>query len=135
MSPKINPQRKRTPFGAYLTELRLQKTTLGTAAAARALRFKDRQKLDNYETGRTKPDDSTLIKMAQLYRVPPEDVLRRAHWPQLILLPLTSVINPEKLSERLIEELEKGLEEKERLELTSFIEELLSKRIKVEQYQ
>ncbi|MFC2050689.1 helix-turn-helix domain-containing protein, partial [Chloroflexota bacterium] len=71
MSPMRNPQRERTPFGAYLTELREQKTKLSTAAAARELGFSDRQKLDNYETGRTMPSDSILIKMAQLYHVPP----------------------------------------------------------------
>ena len=134
MSPKRNPQRKRTKFGEYLKDLREQKTKLSTAAAARELGFKDRQQLDHYETGRTKPSDSILIKIARLYGVPPDNVLRRAHWPQLILLPLVSIIDPEQLSNDIIEEIEKGLERAERQELTHYIEELLHRRTTVEQH-
>jgi transcriptional regulator with XRE-family HTH domain len=128
MSPKRNLQRKRTEFGAYLTGLREDRTRLGTAAAAKELGFKDRQQLDNYETGRTKPPDSILIKLARLYNVRPDDVLRRAHWPQLILLPLVSIIDPEQLPNDLIEEVEKGLKKAERQKLTQYIKELLCKR-------
>jgi len=69
-----------------------------------------------------------LIKLAQLYHVAPDEILRRAYWPQLLLLPLISIIEPEKLTSDLIEELQKGLEIEERRELTQHIEELLSKR-------
>lgn len=134
MSPKRNPQRKRTKFGAYLMNLRQHRTELSTAAATRELGFKNRQQLDHYETGRVKPSDSILIKIARLYRVSPDEVLRMAHWPQLILLPLVSIIDPEQLSNDLIEEIEKGLEKAERQELTRYIEELLRKRAPVEQH-
>lgn len=134
MSPKRNPQRKRTEFGAYLTNLRQDRTELHTAAAAKELGFKNRQQLDHYETGRVKPSDSILINIARLYRVSPDEVLRMAHWPQLILLPIISIIEPEQLSNDLIEEIEKGLERAERQELTRYIEELLRKRAAVEQH-
>ncbi len=124
MSPKKNPQRERTEFGRYLTSLR-ERIGLGTAVAAREMGLKDRQQLDHYETGRTMPSDSILIKMAQLYRVHPDELLRKAHWPQLILLPLVSIIDPEQLPEDLIKEIEKGLNKAERQKLTEYIEELL----------
>jgi len=124
MSPKKNPQRERTEFGRYLTSLR-ERIELGTAVAAREMGLKDRQQLDHYETGRTMPSDSILIKMAQLYRVHPDELLRKAHWPQLILLPLVSIIDPEQLPEDLIKEIEKGLNKAERQKLTEYIEELL----------
>jgi transcriptional regulator with XRE-family HTH domain len=125
MSPKRNPQRKRTKFGAYLTNLRQSRTELSTAKAAKELGFKNRQQLDHYETGRVKPTDSILIQIARLYRVSPDEVLRTAHWPQLILLPIVSIIDPEQLSDDIIEEIEKGLERAERQKLTRYIEELL----------
>jgi len=133
MSPKKNPQRKRTEFGMYLTGLR-ERVGLGTAAAARELGLKDRQQLDHYETGRTMPPDSILIKIAQLYRVHPDEVLGRAHWPQLILIPLVSIIDPEQFPRDLIEELEKGLEKAERQKLTVYIERLLRERNMVKQH-
>lgn len=115
--------------------LRKQKVGLGQAEAARRLRLKNRQQLWNYEHNRTLPSAPILIEIAKLYNEPPEDFLARAYWPQLVLLPLVSIMNPEILSKDIIKELEKGLEEKERLELTSFIKKLLSKRIAVEQYR
>lgn len=134
MSPKRNPERKRSKFGTYLMNLRLNKTNLSVASAARELRFKNRQQLDAYETGKVKPSDSVLIEMAKLYRVSPGVVLREAHWPQLILLPLVSIIDPEQLSNGLIKEIEKGLEKIEREELTRYIEGLLRKRPVIEQH-
>lgn len=125
MSPKKNPLRNRTDFGKYLTALREEKAKLGTAAAAEELGLRNRQQLDHYETGRTKPPDPILIKMAQLYHVAPDEVLRKAHWPQLILLPLVSIIDPERLSRDLIEEIERGLGKVERQKLTQYVEELL----------
>jgi hypothetical protein len=127
MSPKRNPDRKRSKFGIYLMNLRLSRS-LGGASAARELKFKNRQQLDAYETGKVKPSDSVLIEMAKLYHVSPDVVLREAHWPQLVLLPLVSIIDPEQLSSEIIHEIEKGLEKIERQELTHYIEELLHKR-------
>jgi transcriptional regulator with XRE-family HTH domain len=134
MSPKRNLQRNRTEFGTYLTDLREKRAKLSTAAAARELGFKDRQQLDHYETGRTKPSDSILIKIARLYRVPPDEVLRRAHWPQLVLLPLVSIIDPEQLTNDLIKEIENGLDRAERQKLTQYIAELFRERNMVERH-
>jgi transcriptional regulator with XRE-family HTH domain len=134
MSPKKNPQRERTEFGVYLTRLRMEKTNLSTAKAAEELGLKNRQQLDHYETGRTMPPDSILIKMAQLYRVNPDEVLRKAHWPQLILIPLVSIIDPEQFTKDLIEEVEKGFEKAEREEVTRFIRDLLGRRMAVRQH-
>jgi len=115
--------------------LREERTEFSTAKAAKELGFKNRQQLDHYETGRTEPPDQVLIRMAQLYHVAPDEVLRTAHWPQLILLPLVSIIDPERLSSDLIEEIEKGLEKAERQELTQYVEKiLLSRRHTVRQH-
>jgi len=101
---------------------------MSTSAAARRLRLRDRQQLDHYETGRTVPPLLILIRLAELYKVPREEVIARAYWPQLILLPLTALIEPDQLPDYLVEEIEKGLEEAERRELTEFIESLLRRR-------
>ena len=114
-------------FGAYLRELREHNTQLNQAEAARQIEIKPEQ-LNYFEQGTRAPPDTILIKLARLYHVPPEEILARAYWPQLILLPLISIINPEQLSKELIEEIEKGLEEAERQELTQFIERLLHRR-------
>lgn len=126
---------KRQPskeFGDYLRTLREQKTDLNQSQAAQKIGLSPEQ-LNYFEQGTRAPSDSILIKFAQLYRLPPDEVLRQAYWPQLILLPLIAIINPDQLSENLIKELEKGLEEKERQELTKQIENLLRKRSKVKQ--
>lgn len=128
MSPKKNAHRRRSELGAYLTKLREENTTLGTAAVARELGLRNRQQLDHYEIGRTVPPAPLLVRLARLYKVHPEELLARAYWPQLILLPLVSLIDPEQLSRDLIEALEKGLEQSERQELTKRIEELLLRR-------
>ena len=114
-------------FGCYLRKLRERNTKLKPAEAARELGV-SRQQLYYYEKGRTSPPDPLLIKLAQLYHVPPDEVLRKAHWPQLILLPLIAIIDLDRLSRELIEALEEGLEESERQELTEHIETLLRKR-------
>lgn len=114
-------------LGKYLTELREGRTRFTQAQAARQLGL-SRQQLHHYESGRTTPPDPLLIKIAQLYHVHPDEVLRKAYWPQLVLLPLVAIIEPTQLSEHLIEELEMGLEDTERQQLTHYIEELLRKR-------
>lgn len=126
---------KRQPskeFGDYLRTLREQKTDFTQSQAAQKIGLSPEQ-LNYFERGTRAPSDSILIKLAQLYRLSPDEVLRQAYWPQLILIPLIAIINPDQLSENLIKELEKGLEEKERQELTKQIENLLRKRSKVKQ--
>ena len=129
MSPKKNPRRKRSNFGKYLKKLRERKTGLSVAAAARELRFNSRQQLDSYET-KTKPPDSTLIEIARFYHVSYEEILREAYWPQLIFVPLIYIVEPDGLSKDLMKELEKGLKEKERIEITEHIGRVLLKRRK-----
>ncbi|GAH49266.1 unnamed protein product [marine sediment metagenome] len=74
------------------------------------------------------PSYPLLIRLAHLYHVPTAEVLETAYWPQLVLIPLIAIIDPEHISKDLIKELEKGLEEKERSEITRHIEKLLVKR-------
>lgn len=121
-------------FGAYLRTLRKQ-NNLSMAEAARRLGLKNRQRLWHYESGRTVPSGPLLIKLAQLYKVRPDEVLKRAYWPQLILLPLISIINPEQLPEDLVEKLvEDGLKEEGRRDLTQQIEKLLRRQSRVGQH-
>ncbi len=77
------------------------------------------------------PPNSLLIRLAHLYRKPTAEVLEQAYWPQLILLPLIAIIDPEELSRDLIAEIEKGLKYTERREVTIYVKELLKKRVKV----
>ncbi len=114
-------------FGEYLSRLRTQNTELSQTEAAMQLGLQ-RQELNQYEKGTRNPPDSLLIRLAHLYHVPTAEVLERAYWPQLILLPLIAIIYPEQLSKNIIEELQKGLEEKERKQLTEYIEKLLKPR-------
>ncbi len=127
--PKRQPSEK---FGAYLERLRKEKTELSQAEAARQLGLR-RQELNFYEKGTRVPPYPLLIRLAHLYHVATAEVLERAYWPQLILLPLIAIVDPEQLSRDLIEELERGLEEEERREITRHIEELLRKRDMVKQ--
>lgn len=117
-------------FGEYLSRLRMQNTELSQTEAAIQLGLK-KQELNQYEKGARKPPDHLLIRIAHLYHVPTAEVLERAYWPQLILLPLIAIICPEKLSKNIIEEIQKGLEEKERKQLTEYIEKLLKPRCPV----
>ncbi|MBA7656213.1 hypothetical protein ES703_64128 [subsurface metagenome] len=122
---KLTPSKE---FGDYLRGLREQNGKLSQAEAARRVGLRPEQ-LNYLEQGIRAPNETLpLIKLAQLYHVAPDEILRRAYWPQLLLLPLISIIEPEKLTSDLIEELQKGLEIEERRELTQHIEELLSKR-------
>jgi len=71
-------------FGAYLRGLREQNTDLSQAEAARRVGLSPEQ-LNYFEQGTRAPRDPPLIKLAQLYHVSPQEVLRRAYWPQFIL--------------------------------------------------
>lgn len=122
---KRQPSKK---FGEYLSWLREHNTELNQAEAARSLDLKNRQELNFYEKGTRVPPHHLLVRLANLYHVATAEVLERAYWPQLVLLPLIAIIDPEQLSKDLIEELEKGLKEQERKEITRHIEDLLQRR-------
>jgi transcriptional regulator with XRE-family HTH domain len=117
-------------FGKYLRWLREQKTGFNQSEAARGLDI-TRQELNYYETGNRKPSYALLMRLAHLYHVATAEVLERAYWPQLILLPLIAIVDPEQLSRDLIDELEKGLKDNERKEITKHIEQLLRKRVAI----
>jgi transcriptional regulator with XRE-family HTH domain len=122
---KLTPSKE---FGKYLRGLRIQNTELSQAEAARRVGLKPGQ-LNYIERGERAPNDILpLIKLAQLYHVSPDEIIRRAYWPQLLLLPLVAIIEPQELTSDLIEELQKGLEDNERQDLTKYIEKLLCKR-------
>ncbi|MDH5694995.1 MAG: helix-turn-helix domain-containing protein [Dehalococcoidia bacterium] len=126
----INRNSKRRPFekfGEYLRSLRIDRTEFIQAEAARRIGL-TRQELNYYEKGTRMPSDTILIRLAHLYHMATAEILERAYWPQLVLLPLIAIIDPDQLSRDLIEELEKGLKEKERKEITQHIEELLHRR-------
>jgi len=80
------------------------------------------------EQGKRPFSTDMLLKLSDAYDVPIDEVLRRAYWPQMILLPLVAIIDPKQLSKDLIEEIEKGFRENERQSLTLHIKELLSER-------
>jgi len=126
-------QKPSEKFGAYLRSLREERAKLDQAEAARKLDLK-RQQLNQYEQGTRVTPYPILIRLAHLYRVATAEVLEKAYWPQLVLLPLIAIVDPEQLSKDLIEELEKGLKEKERSEITRHIKKLLRNRAIVEQH-
>ncbi len=125
---KVPPYEK---FGSYLRRLREENTELNQAKAAIDLGLKNRQELNQYENGKRMPPNSLLIRLAHLYHKPTAEVLERAYWPQLILLPLIAIVDPDRLSRDYIDELEKGLKDHERREITKHIEELLSRRVEM----
>lgn len=125
---KLQPSKD---FGKYLAQLRKANTNLSQAKAARQIGLSPEQ-LNYYERGERAPHDATLIRLAQLYHISPEVVLAEAHWPQLVFLPLIAIIDPEQLSSLdYVKEIERGLEEKERKEITEHINNLLKKRVVV----
>jgi transcriptional regulator with XRE-family HTH domain len=122
---------KRQPsahFGAYLKELRENRTPFSQAEAARQLELSTKQELNNYEKGTRMPSYPLLLRIAHLYHCPTAEVLERAYWPQLVLLPLIAIVDPEQLSRDLVEEIEKGLQDDERRKITQHIKKLLRKR-------
>lgn len=123
-NPKRQPSEK---LGAYLRWLRQENTEWNQAEAAKQLGM-TRQELNYYEKGTRRPSDPLLTRLAHLYHVATAEVLERAYWPQLVLLPLIAIVDPEQLSRSLIEELEKGLKEGERKEITRHIDKILRRR-------
>jgi len=87
--------------------------------------------LSQIETGKKPIPEATLLNVPRVYKVPAEEVLRRAYWPQLCLALLTAIMEPTELPKRIedyLEELEKELEEKEKRELTRYAAFLLLRR-------
>ena len=132
--PKRNSERRPyEKFGAYIRSIRVDNTEFSQAEVARRIGL-SRQEINYYEQGTRMPADAILIRLARLYHVATAEILEIAYWPQLVLLPLIAIIEPEKLSRDLIEELEKGLEVEERKEITRHIEKLLNRRSMVKQH-
>ena len=131
--PKGNPKRQPSvKFGAYLRWLREHNTEFSQADAAKLLGL-TRQELNYYEKGTRVPSDPLLTRLAHFYHVATAEVLERAYWPQLVLLPLIAIVDPDQLSRDFIEALEEGLRENERKEITQHIEKLLRRRVSVQQ--
>jgi len=116
-------------FGEYLVRLR-EDAGFTQAEAATRLGL-SRQQLNYFEKGTRSPSDALLVKFARVYHIATAEVQERAYWPQLVLLPLIAIVDPEQLTKDFIEELEKGLEDAERDELTKHVKELLQKRLPV----
>jgi len=114
-------------FGTYLKRLRENNTDYIQAEAARQLDI-SRQELNFYEKGTRVPSYPLLLRIAHLYHRPTAEVLERAYWPQLVLLPLVAIVDTKQLSRDLIEELEKGLQDDEKREITKLIKKLLRGR-------
>lgn len=132
MNNKIGKQKKNRrkrpyeKFGQYLRGLR-EDTELGQSEVAQRLSL-TKTEISYYENGWRMPPAPLLMRLAHLYHKPTAELLEQAYWPQLILLPLIAIIDPERLSRDYIDELEKGLKDYERREITKHIEELLSRR-------
>ncbi|MCX6008401.1 MAG: helix-turn-helix transcriptional regulator [Chloroflexi bacterium] len=130
---KLGIYTKRQPsakFGRYLRQLREQRTELSQSETAKQLGI-TRQELNYYENGTRTPKDPLLLRLAHLYHVATAEIMEKAYWPQLVLLPLIAIINPEQLSKDYIDEIEKGLQEDERRKITKFIEDLIRQRVPV----
>lgn len=121
-----------TEFGDCLKQWR-DEAQLTLEEAASKLGFKCKKPeayLSQIERGHKPIPDEVLVNVARVYHVSPDKVLGKAYWPQLILLPLIAIVDPEQLPKDHIEELQKGLKEEERREITQRIEKLLISRDK-----
>jgi transcriptional regulator with XRE-family HTH domain len=128
MRSKSFSKREPAPgFGAYLRRLRENNTDYIQSEAAQKLDI-SRQELNFYEQGTRVPSYPMLLRIAHLYHRPTAEILERAYWPQLVLLPLIAIVDPEQLSRDLIEELEKGLQDDERRKITKLVKKLLRER-------
>lgn len=120
-------------FGEYLTKWREDADlTLEQAAPLLGIECKHPEGyLSQVETGQRPIPETALLNVPKVYKVQPEEVLRRAYWPQMYLSLLTAIMEPTELSkgiEDFLEELEKELEENEKRELTRYAAFLLLRR-------
>ena len=125
-----------TEFGTDLKQWRDEaQLTLEEAASNLGLKCKKPAAyLSQIERGHKPIPDAVLVNVARVYHVSPDKVLGKAYWPQLILLPLVSIVDPDQLTKGLIQKLEKGLDDKERRDITQYIEKLLLGRDKAKQH-
>ena len=120
-------------FGDYLRKWREDANLkLEEAASLLGLECKRAEGyLSQIETGKKAIPEAILLNVPRVYKVPAEEVLRRAYWPQLPLDLLTAIMEPAELSksiEDFLEEIEKKLEEKEKRELTRYAALILLRR-------
>lgn len=120
-------------FGVQLRKWREDAhLTLDQAAPLLGLQCKHPEGyLSQIETGNKPIPEIALLNVPAVYRVPAEEVLRRAYWPQLPLSLLTAIMEPNELPkgiEDYLEDLEKELEETEKRELTRYAAFLLLRR-------
>jgi transcriptional regulator with XRE-family HTH domain len=120
-------------FGDYLRKWREDASlTLEQAAPLLGLECKRAEGyLSQIETGKKAIPEAVLLNVPRVYKVPAEEVLRRAYWPQMYLSLLTAIMEPTELPksiEDFLEDIEKRLEEKEKRELTRYAALLLLRR-------
>jgi len=80
------------------------------------------------ESGERALPDDVLPKVSEVYDIHPDEVLRRAYWPQLVLLPLIAIVDMRRVTKDIIDAMEKGFKDAERQELTEKIKEILDRR-------
>lgn len=80
------------------------------------------------ESGERALPDDALPKVSEVYDIHPDEVLRRAYWPQLVLLPLIAIVDMRQVTKDIIDAMEKGFRDAERQELTRHIKKILNRR-------
>ena len=108
------------------------KLTLEKAAERLGLKCKSPGSyLWQMENGKRTIPDKIIINVARVYRVPEEEVIRHAYYPQLHLPLLMEVIKPTALPKEIddfLDSLEGQLKEKEKKELAIYAKFLLLRR-------
>jgi transcriptional regulator with XRE-family HTH domain len=120
-------------FGGYLRKWReAVPLTLDEAAPRLGLESKNPgAHLSMIERGKRPIPEVALLKIPSVYRVSPEEVLRRAYWPQLPLSLLTAIMEPTALPKAIedyLRDIENELEENEKKELTRYAALLVLRR-------
>jgi transcriptional regulator with XRE-family HTH domain len=128
--PSLSTRKPSKEFGEYLKTWReTHHLTQEQAALLLGIQGKDPAAyLSLIENGKKALPDDILPKLSEVYDVHPEEVLRRAYWPQLVLLPLFAIVDMRQVTSDIIDAMEKGFRDAERRELTNKIKEILSRR-------
>lgn len=114
---------RRAEFGRYLEGLRKhQRLTQKKAAEQLGI---SPGRLSYIESGNRPVPDELLVRLAEEYHVPLEEILRRKYWPQLPLL--TGIMHPDEL----LTDLQKDLHPEEIEELKRYMAFLLLRRATV----
>lgn len=116
----INFAQQRVKFGLYLRELRKEKR-LTQKKVEDDLGIKH-GRLSLIESGSRPISDQLLVRLADKYGVPLEELLRNKYWPQLPLL--TGIMKPAEL----VMDLQKDLHPEDMEEVTRYIAFLLLRR-------